>query len=114
MPSKTPKYSPVALYDALNDATAFCEENSLEVIARQMAKDMLKIKELEASLKELVIRTEPIGWVVKWEVELDAETPRGAAEKALIMHRDPESIATFFKVENVKTGESFNVDLLLG
>ena len=56
MPSKPPKYSPVALSDALNDATAFCEENSTDVIARQMAKDMLRVKILEKVVDPIVLK----------------------------------------------------------
>ncbi len=55
----------------------------------------------------------PIEWRVRWVIEVDGNTPREAALAALAIHRDPESIATFFTVENVKTGETFNIDLLL-
>lgn len=37
-------------------------------------------------------------YLVNWNIELDAKTPREAAEKALGIQRDPESIATFFEV----------------
>jgi hypothetical protein len=35
---------------------------------------------------------------VKWEIDLEADSPREAAEKALAIQRDPESIATVFWV----------------
>lgn len=37
---------------------------------------------------------------VTWEIDIDAETPRAAAERAQEMMRDPDSIATVFKVED--------------
>lgn len=36
---------------------------------------------------------------VIWEIDLDAESPREAAELALKIHRDPDSIATVFVVK---------------
>lgn len=47
---------------------------------------------------------------VTWEIELDADTAKEAAEKALAVHRNPESIATVFKVAP-KNGESTQIDL---
>lgn len=117
MPSKTPKYSPEEFANTFADTTVFCKENSISIVASQMARDMLKIKELEASIRELkALKTEPnepIEWRVRWVIEVDGNTPREAALAALEIHRDPESTATFFTVENVETGESFNIDLLL-
>jgi hypothetical protein len=37
-------------------------------------------------------------YLVIWEVEMEADTPRQAAQKALEVMRDPESIGTVFKV----------------
>ena len=47
---------------------------------------------------------------VIWEIDLDADSPREAAEKALAIHRSPESIATVFDVVD-KTGRKTTVDL---
>ena len=47
---------------------------------------------------------------VIWEIDLDADSPREAAEKALAIHRNPESIATVFDVVD-KTGRKTTVDL---
>jgi hypothetical protein len=35
---------------------------------------------------------------VRWEIDIEAETPREAAEKALAIRRKPDSIATVFDV----------------
>lgn len=35
---------------------------------------------------------------VLWEIELEAETPLAAAQEALEIHRDPDSIALVFRV----------------
>jgi hypothetical protein len=42
-------------------------------------------------------------YTVKWLIEVEAETPKEAAEKALKIQRDPESIATFFDVSWMET-----------
>ena len=47
---------------------------------------------------------------VIWEIDLDADSPREAAEKAFAIHRNPESIATVFDVVD-KTGRKTTVDL---
>lgn len=39
---------------------------------------------------------------VIWEMDIDASSPREAAEEALKVHRDPESIATIFTVDGEK------------
>ena len=35
---------------------------------------------------------------VAWEIDVEAETPRQAAEEALKIQRDPDSVATVFEV----------------
>lgn len=51
-------------------------------------------------------------YAVTWEMEdLDAETPREAAEIALKIQRDPTSMATVFDVTDAETGETVRVDL---
>lgn len=35
---------------------------------------------------------------VRWEIDLEADTPEEAARQALDIHRDPESMATLFDV----------------
>jgi len=47
---------------------------------------------------------------VVWEVDVDADGPREAAEEALRMQRNPESTATVFDVTNER--ETVRVDLL--
>lgn len=49
---------------------------------------------------------------VTWRVEVDADSPREAAERALAMQRDPASTATNFRVtEWVPDGATCTVDL---
>jgi hypothetical protein len=50
-------------------------------------------------------------YIVKWTIEIDAETPVEAAWKALDIHRDPDSLATAFDVCD-KEGNHTWVDLL--
>lgn len=47
---------------------------------------------------------------VVWEIDIEAETPRDAAELALEIQRNNESIATVFEVIGEK-GTSITVDL---
>jgi hypothetical protein len=37
---------------------------------------------------------------VRWDIDIDAQTPMEAAQKALEIHRNPESIATVFLVSH--------------
>jgi hypothetical protein len=39
-------------------------------------------------------------YLVKWEIDIDADSPLEAAKEALRIQRDPESIATVFKVND--------------
>lgn len=49
---------------------------------------------------------------IKWEIEIDAETPEEAARKALEIQRDPQSIyAMVFDVCD-EQGNTTRVDLL--
>lgn len=43
---------------------------------------------------------------VRWEIDLDAETPREAAQLALKIHRDPGSQSTVFDVDEMDAGET--------
>ena len=47
---------------------------------------------------------------VSWEIDIDADSPREAAERALEIQRRPDSIATVFTVRD-ETGKSIEVDL---
>ena len=49
-------------------------------------------------------------YLVTWEIDMEAETPREAAQRALDIMRDPESIGTVFKVADGK--QVHVVDLL--
>lgn len=37
-------------------------------------------------------------YLIEWTIELDAESPEDAARAALAIQRDPDSLATMFKV----------------
>ena len=53
-------------------------------------------------------------YIVRWEIDIDADSPREAAEKALEVVRDPASIATFFQVldrDSLEEAEWESVDL---
>lgn len=44
---------------------------------------------------------------VWWQIDLEADSPEDAAEKALVIQRNPESIATVFTVgERVAMGKN--------
>ncbi len=50
-------------------------------------------------------------YFVTWEIDIEAENPREAAEKALEIQRDPESTATCFQVFD-EDGEETHIDLM--
>ena len=47
---------------------------------------------------------------VRWEIDVDAQTVKEAAQKALEIQRDPQSIATVFDVRH--QGKRIRVDLM--
>ena len=47
---------------------------------------------------------------ITWEIDLSADSSREAAEQALTIHRNPESIATVFDVMD-ETGHTERIDL---
>jgi hypothetical protein len=49
---------------------------------------------------------------VTWEIDVEADSPQKAAEEALRIQRDPNSIATFFKI--VARDDIVLVDVDLG
>lgn len=51
-----------------------------------------------------------INYHVSWEIEIEANSPHEAAQKALEIQRSSESIATVFKMRD-ETGETTEVDL---
>jgi hypothetical protein len=51
-------------------------------------------------------------YLVTWEIDMEAATPREAAQKALDIMRDPESIGTVFKVCDAQ--QEYVIDLLEG
>lgn len=52
-------------------------------------------------------------YLVTWETEIDAVDPVQAAVEALVIHRDPASIATVFVVwEADSDSDAFTVDAL--
>ena len=51
-------------------------------------------------------------YTVTWEIQIDADSPRKAAEEAREIQRDHGSEAVFFTVENMETSEKTDVDLL--
>jgi hypothetical protein len=51
-------------------------------------------------------------YLVEWDIDIfDHPTPQDAAEKALRIQRNPNSIATIFRVTNTTTSEQTIVDL---
>lgn len=38
-------------------------------------------------------------YLVTWEIEVESETPEDAAREAFRVHRDPDSMATVFEVQ---------------
>lgn len=49
---------------------------------------------------------------VKWDIDIEADSPREAAKEALSIQRDPGSEAVVFEVVDTDSGEIFTIDLL--
>lgn len=52
-----------------------------------------------------------MNYLVTWEIEIEASSPKEAAKEALRIQRNPESIATVFDTFD-EDGEKVSVDLL--
>lgn len=51
-------------------------------------------------------------YLVRWEMDIVADSPQEAAQKALEIHRDEDSIATHFLVYQRPTWALTEVDLM--
>jgi hypothetical protein len=51
-------------------------------------------------------------YYVRWDIEIDARSPRAAAQEAQRIQRDPQSTATFFDVfKEDENGPVTHIDL---
>ena len=50
-------------------------------------------------------------YLVRWEIDIEADSALRAAQEALNIQRDKDSIATIFKVIEKRSCEEFEVDL---
>lgn len=50
------------------------------------------------------------GYLVRWEIDVEADTPADAAQRALQIQRNPQSIATVFDVFD-QEGHITRIDL---
>lgn len=84
-----------------------------------------RFRTLSAAYKELTgepLRTprveETKSYLITWQIDIEATSHKEAAEKALLIHRKPDSIATVFYVEEHKgmgrMGDKFVIDLTPG
>lgn len=48
---------------------------------------------------------------VRWEIDIEAASPREAAQEVLDIQRDPQSIATVFEVTDRSTDQTTTIDL---
>jgi len=48
---------------------------------------------------------------IKWEIDIEANSPHEAAEQVLLIQRDKDSIASVFTVIDKESCEEFEVDL---
>lgn len=95
---------------ALEKGLPIPQEVDEELFAGQESGALLSDSELSDQLEREYL-TPPNEFRVKWEIDLAADTPEEAAQKAQEIMRDPSSIATFFTVVNSSTGKEVEVDL---
>jgi hypothetical protein len=50
-------------------------------------------------------------YVIMWSIDIEADSVREAAEQALVIQRDPMSIATTFVVREADSTQEWFVDL---
>ena len=51
-------------------------------------------------------------YFVSWEIDIDANSPREAAKRALEIQRNPQSTATQFYIQEHDTDERVSIDFL--
>jgi hypothetical protein len=51
------------------------------------------------------------GYTVRWEIDIDADTPEEAATRARAIQLDPDSAATFFEVLGQNGEPNIEVDV---
>lgn len=52
---------------------------------------------------------------VRWEIDIEADSPEEAAQEALAIQRDEDSIATVFNViDSTGHGKAYTIDFLTG
>jgi hypothetical protein len=95
---------------ALEKGLPIPQEVDEELFAGQESGALLSDSELSDQLENEYLNP-PNEFRVKWEIDLAADTPEEAAQKAQEIMRDPSSIATFFTVVNSSTGKEVEVDL---
>ena len=54
-----------------------------------------------------------MSYIVTWTIDIDAKTPRQAAELAFEIMQDKDSIANSFEVLDPKSGELIEVDIMM-
>ena len=50
-------------------------------------------------------------YTVRWVIDVEADSPKEAAETAFSIQQDPDNIGSNFDVVDSKTGEAVTVDL---
>jgi hypothetical protein len=95
---------------ALEKGLPIPQEVDEELFVGQESGALLSDSEMSDQLEKEYLNP-PNEFRVKWEIDLTADTPEEAAQKAQEIMRDPSSIATFFTVVNSSTGKEIEVDL---
>ena len=98
-----------AMVDLLADLMHLHQKAKIELSFNALY-ETAKMHFEEEVIGEEVIEEEKEGYLVKRAIEVEACTHREAAEEALKIQRDPDSMATVFFVENTKTNEREEID----
>lgn len=72
------------------------------------AQGLRPLRTLQATLR--TAKEQMKSYKVRWEIDIEADSAREAAEKAREIQLDLESIANYFTVES-SSGESADIDL---
>jgi len=96
----------------IDSGAARFEHDFRKIVAVAKNTDLIGKWEFERDIG-VVFACGPFNYIVEWKIDIDAYTPKEAAEQAKKIMQDPDSHATFFEVTD-ENGDVTGVDLEYG
>jgi hypothetical protein len=97
---------------------ALREEEAHDRLTEAIAAEAVRLYGRDPDALRVMAKTRYLGekkmtsYVVSWEIDAEADSPREAAEFARRQQTAPDTWAVVFNVTDIATGETVRVDLL--